>query len=111
MYAYFHKDKFLRFILNDDDASKERLIRALGHNPKDVEIIKYNVALRNDSCFYFDENKDIVMLDPQDQEVVEEIENEETKEKELVTSQKQVFIKNRTVEKDDRERFEIKKSK
>ena len=106
MYAYFHKNKFLRFILNDDDGDKKRIIKALGHREQDVEIIKYNIALRNDDAFYFDENKDIVMVKSEEQDVVEEIENENGKI-ELVETKRIVQRPQGKIEKIDRERFQI----
>ena len=106
MIAYFHKEKFLRFILNDNDIDKKRLIKALGHKEKDVEIIRYDINLRNDDAFYFDENKDLIMVESEEQDVVEEVEGEDG-EIELIERKKIVQKMRQKIEKSEKERFEI----
>lgn len=100
MYAYFHKGEFKKFILNDDKDLRKRLSRAMGHKEKDVEVYRFRVQLRNDANYYFDENKDLVILREEEREVVQEVEGEDG-----VTLQETILqtvsIVDRVIEKED----------
>lgn len=71
MIAYFHKDTYFG-TWQDQDADPSfchRTIRALGHNEKDVLMIKFPMQLRNDQSFIFSENKELCLLETEEVEI------------------------------------------
>lgn len=67
LYGYFHKGVFLKFFLNFDKNDKsffENMRRPLGHQEKDVELYAYPTGIANNQTYIFDENKNLVFIEP-----------------------------------------------